>query len=72
MDRETFKTFVSGLPGAEELFYNPKKRRNFVHYVLVFNSWKNRLPPKQKRYVPKVRCKLIFPLKSIDELISFL
>ena len=60
MDRETFKTFVNGLPGADG-FFDSKIGRNFLDYMLAFNSWKNRLPPKQKRYVPKFRCRLIFP-----------
>ena len=68
MDRETFKTFVNGLPGADG-FFDPKNGRNFLDYMLAFNSWKNRLLPKQKRYVPKFWCRLIFPLKSIVELI---
>ena len=72
MDRETFKMFVSGLPGAEELFFSPKKYRTFVHYALAFNSWKNHLPPKQKRYVPKFRRTLIFPLKSMLNLFIYI
>ena len=72
MDRQTFRTFASGLPGADDLFSQPKKRRNFLHYILVFNSWKNRLPSKQQRYVPRFRCTLICTLNSIDGLISLL
>lgn len=69
MDRQTFRTFASGLPGADDLFYLPKKRRNFLNYVFVFNTWKNRLPPKQQRYVPKFRCMLICTLNTINGLI---
>ena len=28
----TFMTFASGLPGADDLFYHPKKRTNFEHF----------------------------------------
>ena len=34
MNRETFTTFTSGLPGADDLFYHSKKRRNFDHWSL--------------------------------------
>ena len=61
IDRKTFMAFVIGLPWTDDLFYRPKNRRNFDHYVLVFNSWKRRLPLKQQHFAPKVRCMLIFP-----------
>ena len=59
MDRQTFRTFVG------DLLNRPKERSDFLSH-LVFNSWKSRLSPKQRRYVPKIRCKLIFLLKYID------
>ena len=69
MDRETFMAFTTSLPSAEDLFYHPKNRRNFDHYVLAFNAWKGRLPPKQRRYTPRVRCTLIiFPVNLLMDL----
>jgi len=71
MDRQTFKAFASGLPGAGDLSHS-KKRRDFMNYILAFNAWKNQLPPKQKRYVPRFRCTHVSNLGSISGLISFL
>lgn len=67
MDRQTFMTFASGLPGADDLFYHPKQNRDFMHYVLVYNSWKSHLPPKQQRYVPRVRFRYSSEDRSLEK-----